>query len=300
MKAEERTPERERPDGPETEAAEPAAGANPPAPERVNLTDAEAVLVRTRQGVVAGYNAQAMVSPLDEKAAGVRGRLITAAEVVAQAHDYDQLVPMLAAAEENLGVRAGVSLADGGYHSGENLRWCEERGRRVLLAEAQGRRLANPYHKDRFAYDEEKDAYSCPEGQELSFRGERVRKGQAGVRVYRGNAEVCRRCPAFGSCTKDGRQGRAIEVGPNDAALRRHRAVMATEEARRQYRQRKVLPEPVFGEVKERMGMRRLLLRGLAGVCAEWSLTATAFNLRTLARVWRRWGPERRVLLAGA
>ena len=49
--------------------------------ERVNLTDEDAQLVKSRQGIVAGYNAQAMVSPLDSGTAGVRGLLITAAEV---------------------------------------------------------------------------------------------------------------------------------------------------------------------------------------------------------------------------
>lgn len=268
-------------------------------PERVNLTDPEAVLVKTRQGVVAGYTGEAMVSALDEGTAGVRGLLVTAAEAAAQAHDYDQLLPMLEAAETNLGQRAAVSLADGGYHSGDNLRACEERGETVLLPEAQGRRLDRPYHKDRFVYDAAADTYTCPEGKPLRFRGERVRKGQEGVRVYRAGAVVCRACPLFGACTKDTRQGRAIEIGPDEEVLRRHRAVMGTERARELYRRRKVLPEPVFGMLKEQMGLRRWLLRGLTGVQAEWSLVATAFNLRTLWRVGRGWGTERRALLAG-
>ena len=33
-------------------------------PARINLTDKDARLMRTRQGVVPGYNAQAMVSPV--------------------------------------------------------------------------------------------------------------------------------------------------------------------------------------------------------------------------------------------
>ena len=61
---------------------------------------------------------------------------------------------------------------------------------------------------------------------------------------------------------------------------------MATEEARALYAQRKVLPEPVFGILKEQLGARRFLLRGLADVRAEFVLLATAFNLRTLWRVW--------------
>ena len=37
------------------------------------------------------------------------------------------------------------------------------------------------------------------------------------------------------------------------------------------------------------MGARRFLLRGLANVRAEFVLLATAFNLRTLWRVWTVW-----------
>ncbi len=66
---------------------------------------------------------------------------------------------------------------------------------------------------------------------------------------------------------------------------------MATEEAKTQYRRRKVLPEPVFGILKEQQGARRFLLRTLTKVKAEWNLLATAFNLNTL---WRVWSQDRR------
>ena len=61
---------------------------------------------------------------------------------------------------------------------------------------------------------------------------------------------------------------------------------MATEEARALYARRKELNEPTFGIIKEQMGARRFLLRGLANVRAEFVLLATAFNPRTLWRVW--------------
>ena len=50
---------------------------------------------------------------------------------------------------------------------------------------------------------------------------------------------------------------------------------------------RKQLVEPVFGIIKEQQGARRFLLRGLVNVAAEWTMLATAFNLRTSWRVWR-------------
>ncbi len=61
---------------------------------------------------------------------------------------------------------------------------------------------------------------------------------------------------------------------------------METEEANLLYAQRKGLIEPVFGIIKEQLGARRFLLRGLENVKAEFALLATAFNLRTL---WKRW-----------
>ncbi len=79
-----------------------------------------------------------------------------------------------------------------------------------------------------------------------------------------------------------------MEIGPHEEELRRHRALMVTPEAKATYSHRKELVEPVFGIMKETQGARRFLRRGLEKVRAEWALLATAFNLKTLWRVWRR------------
>jgi transposase len=50
------------------------------------------------------------------------------------------------------------------------------------------------------------------------------------------------------------------------------------------YRLRKQIVEPVFGQIKQAMGFRQFLLRGLVRVKAEWSLVCTAHNLLKLAR----------------
>ncbi len=260
------------------------------APLRVNLTDPEAVLMKGRQGFVAGYNAQAMVSPLKASTAGERGLLITAAEVVSDPEDHAQLAPMLEAAQENTGQRGELTLADGGYLSGENLAVCQQREQAVAMPADP----LPPYHKESFTYDAATDSYQCPEGQllTLSHRKQQAGRRRHPVRVYRASGAVCRVCPLFGQCTKD-RQGRSLEVGPYDGQLQQHRAWMAQDTIKEAYRQRKELVEPAFGILKEQQGARRFLLRGLAKVRAEWSLLATAFNLRTLCRVWvaapQRW-----------
>ncbi|OGO01756.1 MAG: hypothetical protein A2Y72_00500 [Chloroflexi bacterium RBG_13_53_26] len=254
--------------------------------KRVNLTDKDSELMKTRHGIVAGYNAQTVVSPakVDEKENGL---IITAADVTTDASDFRQLVPMLEQAEENTGEQAKVSLADGGYHSGANLASCTQRGQLVIMPESQQHALKTHYHKDRFIYDESTDRYTCPQGQALYLRRTKRTKGTI-VREYRASPATCRECSAFGSCTQNGVYGRRIEIRPHDALLRQHRELMATEEAKIVYSRRKELPEPAFGILKEQMGMRRFLLRGLASVKAELLTLVTAFNLRTLWRFWRK------------
>lgn len=265
--------------------------AAPDGPKRLNLTDAEATLVKGRTGIVAGYNAQAVAAAVDLPGSSGHGprsaRLLTAVDVVAAADDHGQLVPMVERVEAATDRPIATVLADGGYHDGATVAACADRGQRVVMPEAQAKELAKPYHKDRFAYDPDTDAYTCPEGKVLTRHGEKARTDRPVVRVYRAEVAVCRDCRAFGVCTKDQRQGRAVEIGPHEAALREHRTWMATEEAQTASRQRKTLIEPVFGVLKEELGARRFLLRGLAGVRAEWNLLATAFNLRTCVRLWQ-------------
>ena len=62
--------------------------------KRINLTDRDARLMKGRQGIVAGYNAQAMVSPT-EPAGGATGMLVTAVDVVDEANDNAMLAPMM-------------------------------------------------------------------------------------------------------------------------------------------------------------------------------------------------------------
>lgn len=256
-------------------------------PERVNLTDPEAVLLKTRSGYVVGYNAQAMVSPLLPDVAGHGGLLISAAEITVDPDDHQQLIPMIARAQENLGAPAAVTLADAGYHSGENLAAAEQAGLTVIMPESQtDEQLAAPYHKDAFVYTAPTDSYTCPEGKMLTFRYEKHRTGREDARIYRAIGGICRACPAFGMCTTN-RHGRSLEVGPHEQLLRTHRDQRQAAPNQELYRRRKELPEPTFGILKEQLSGRRVLLRGSANVAAEWSLLATAFNLRTLIRVWQ-------------
>ena len=252
---------------------------------KINLTDNDSRVLKDGKGFITGYNAQAMVSPV-ELDSGMTGIFVTAAEVVDAANDFGQLAPMLERAEETAGIRVGMTLADAGYLTGRDLEQCALRGQRVVMPDEQRKFIQQPYHKDHFSYDEQTDTYYCPRGQPLHFVRNKLRRG-APIRLYRAKKSVCHKCPAFGVCTKVKSYGRGLEIGLHDAVLRRHRVWMETQEAKQLYRLRKQFVEPVFGIIKEQLGARRFLLRGLGNVAAEWTMLATAFNLRTLWKAWR-------------
>ena len=267
--------------------------ANKEGKEKINLTDLDTKLIKNRQGVAAGYNLEAMVSPLKAEVTGKSGLFMTAIDVITETTDTAQLVPMVEQAVENTGKKAGMTLADAGFHSGSNLAACAKRKQVVAMPESQERALKSPYHKDKFNYDESTDSYKCPCGQTLHFVKTRLFRNRP-VRLYRGSGAICRKCPAFGRCTKNKPHGRELQVGEHEEVLRRHRDWMATEQAKAVYKRRKELVEPAFGIIKELMGIRRFLLRGLENVKAEATVIATAFNLRSLCKVWREWRSRKR------
>ena len=67
---------------------------------------------------------------------------------------------------------------------------------------------------------------------------------------------------------------------PDEATVKRK---LQTKEGRGVYSRRKVIVEPVFGQIKDR-GHRQFRLRGRSKVRAEWSLICTSHNLLKLFR----------------
>jgi hypothetical protein len=67
---------------------------------------------------------------------------------------------------------------------------------------------------------------------------------------------------------------------PEAVGAMKHR--LKTKEGKAFYAKRKSTVEPVFGIIKEVMGFRRFLWRGLEAVKGEWRLVRLAFNLKQL------------------
>ena len=84
-----------------------------------NFTDPDSRILKTKDGFVQGYNAQAAVDGA--------AQIIVAHGLVAQTSDQDQLVPLLDGIRANLGRRPKEASADAGYCSEANLKALRKR-----------------------------------------------------------------------------------------------------------------------------------------------------------------------------
>jgi transposase len=77
------------------------------------------------------------------------------------------------------------------------------------------------------------------------------------------------------------------------SAKQRMARKLRTKKGREMYAKRKGMIEPIFGQLKQVLGLRQFSMRGLASMRGEWRLMATVHNL---LKLWRN---DQRVELAG-
>ena len=188
---------------------------------------------------------------------GTEGQFIVGFSVHQASTDTALLIPHLDNLQETLGRLPSVIVADAGYGSEENYGYLEGKGIPAYVKYStfhQEKRRAwrrDPFRKENFPYDVERDTYTCPCGDELRFEAERNAKTRTGhvqtKRIYR--ASHCPSCPYRKHCA-GGEACRSIQVNRRLDCFR--------DQAR---------------------GFRRFLTRGLAKVRTEWGLFSLAYNI---------------------
>lgn len=237
----------------------------------VSATDPEARFMKTGEGTVRlCYNAQVAVD---------NRQMIVAVAVGNNVDDMSSMPSLLEQAESQLSTELGAIVADGGYYSGRNLKYAQERGLDVYIPKGKDEREV--FGQERFVYDEVNDRYCCPNGQWLAGSRQRLRNGVMKT-TYRSTAKRCRDCPLKAGCTR--RRYRSIEVAETYAYEQRVAAKLSSREGQAIYARRRELVEPVFGNLKFNLGFTRFSLRGLAKVRGEFLFLCMAHNLKKLAQ----------------
>ena len=217
--------------------------------------------------------------------------IVVAEDVVQNVRDVGQLKPQIEQTEEVFGKlpKNTIVSADNDYHSAENIDFLKEHEldgyipHEKLASRMKGKtKESGGFDKDKFKYNAEKDEFTCPNGETVRFSFEYFDKHKGKqVRVYRGVG--CAQCSDKKLCTKSKRKPKLIKCYGNEANMREMAEKMESPEGQEVYCVRAKTVERLFGHVKQNIGLREFLTRGLRGMSAEFSLACIAHNLK---RIW--------------
>jgi transposase len=232
--------------------------------KQISLTDADARLMKGRQGQHVGYNVQIAVDS--------KHKLVTDFAVTNEGNDVNCLAELAQGAQRALGVKELKVCADRGYYNSAQIKTCEDAGIEVHMERPAARQVEGIFPLERFTYDAPKDSYICPAGKRLSYRTFDKEKQ---VRCYW--TEACHRCEMKSQCTTGKGPRKLKRPLGQDAA---DRMLLRVAENRKSLELRKQLVEHPFGTIKRQMGQDYFLMRGQEKVSGETSLTLLAYNLK--------------------
>jgi transposase len=257
---------------------------------QINLTDPDARFMPKGDGPC--YNAQAAVDS--------ETMLIVANDVTTDPNDQNQFSNMHQRTEDNLGSDPHrKENGDSGYHSLEQLENIEKNQIDAIIADPTPQNRSNrctptpaetilkserKVERSDFTYHPDEDYYECPQGKRLEPAGTFNNSKSKGT-IYQ--SPSCEGCSLKELClSKKNTSGikRIYRDEREELAENMHQKLQ-TPEAKQRLKTRATTVEPVFGNIKHNMGIRRFCLRGLEKVKGEFNLICIAHNLNILYNI---------------
>jgi hypothetical protein len=250
------------------------------AKKQISFADTDARIMGKKGDFDYCYNAQISVD--------ADLQIIAGQHISLNANDKQEVMPALEALQETTGRLPAIMSLDNGYMSGDNLEALEKSTVDAYIATDKGEKQ-NPIPLDEserkltkadFTYHEADNTFTCPGGQTLN----RVRKSKDGDQVYQGSADVCANCPYQPRCCESKKgEARTITTDDKEPLRQEMNAKMATQASKDIYSRRKVIVEPVFGQLKN-SGFRGFSVRGKEKVAGEFSLLCATHNIKKIVK----------------
>jgi len=250
-------------------------------------TDTDATFMRMKDDhmrngqLKPGYNVQS----------GTEGQFIVGYSIHQATTDTTCLKPHLEKLQQQRGASPRNVIADAGYGSQQNYEYLQNKGiiayvkDNYFQRDSKGTTQKNIYNDRSWPYDESTDSYTCPAGQAIHFSHERNKRTRAGYqstwRIYA--ATACHGCTHKTQCCPHYRQKRLWRNRELDRLRNAARERLNSPEGKRLRALRAVEVETIFAQIKQNMGFRRFMLRGIDKVTIEWGLHSLAHNLKKLA-----------------
>lgn len=275
-------------------------------PAQIPKTDPDARVMANKEG---GYAVNYNPVVATESLSGY----ILDADVLNTQNENHELVPSVGRIEAAFQQKPERILADGAFSTGENIVALEQLGIELYSPLSLPEPKSNPAMRDDptqpvpeaawsqlpmspqikrldkscFVYDPKQDVYFCPMGRSLPF-DERKTDRQHGrklvLMLYR--CESCEGCPLASRCITD-RSTSGVRSITRDAYTddrERHAKRMRSDQAKAIYKKRMQTAETPFAFIKQILGLRQFLLRGLDKVKMEWRWACLTSNVSKLGR----------------
>lgn len=256
--------------------------------KQISYADTDAKMMKSRGNFEYCYNGQISVDS--------QSQIIVAQHLTQNANDKNELKRALTEIEKNIDKLPDKISADSGYRSSDNISTLEENNIDGYIATGKGEKdmlQGKKIGEKNFSYDSKKDVFVCPEEQILKLKS--IGKN----RTYKGYG-VCGQCSYKNKCTANKGNTATIYIDDSGIILAAMAEKMRSNSSKEIYTKRKIIVEPVFGQIKTG-GFRRFSLRGFKKAGGEFSLVCAVSNFKKIVnKIKAQTGcsKERELLLA--
>lgn len=194
-------------------------------------------------------------------------------------------------------------LYDKGYHTGSEFTRAEQAGVDVLVAIpalSSASQAPDPsYNKSEFKYDEDKDIYICPQGEELTpaegtYTLKDASKPNYSYEFKKYRTSACKTCPVKHLCTRSKTGIRHIERSEHAGAIERNAARI--EATGKLYKERQAIVEAQekgpyslflrYGTIKRQWGFDHIMTKkNKERASSDVGLIMSSYNLRRLFNI---------------
>lgn len=170
---------------------------------------------------------------------------------------------------------------DAGYFTAPVAESLERRNILGVFGYRRPSRTKNAFKKKHFIYNEERDSYRCPNGQELIYKT----TSRDAYREYHSDPKECALCPMRDDCTQSKNMKKVITRHIYTDAVDRANQMRLSPYGKKTYRRRSETVERSFADAKQHHGHRYARFRGLSKVQMQCWLAAAAQNIKKIALV---------------
>lgn len=260
---------------------------------RVSLQEPEARLMKHGDNaIVPSYNAQISTESAS--------KIIVGASLSQCSSDAQSLMPAIEEVSQNLGNKPGQLVVDGGYTNRDNIIACasqqidlvgplpDPKERSAAAMKSAG--IAPEFAPAAFRILNDGARLECPAGRQLEPLRKNRKRGDL-YQQYRARGEDCRVCKYQAQCCpKQAEQGRTVSVRLEEQAdVASFRKKMEGADYRDVYRKRSEVAEFPNAWIKEKLGLRKFRVRGLAKAGCELIWACLTYNIQQWIRlIWRQ------------